>query len=127
MIVLVHLIALTTLSIVVRGDLAVYCTLNANPGDFKRHADFEFYKQCDTDCTCQAHELLCIERYTDDLESIRLESHSYDYAEACMQSSKCLCNIDSDSWATAAQYLNHKFPDPLLVPIEPYSTLLERS
>ena len=38
----VYVIALTVLTIV-RADLAVYCTLNANPDQFKRHADFEFY------------------------------------------------------------------------------------
>ena len=39
----VYVIAITVLTIV-HADLSVYCTLNANPDQFKRHADFAFYQ-----------------------------------------------------------------------------------
>ena len=80
----------TTLSLIViermaKADLAVYCELNSNPELFKRFADFQFYKECDTGCTCKALEILCIERSSNlSAQSISLESHSYSYANTCM-------------------------------------------
>ena len=89
---------IATLSFV-KADLAVYCVLNADPGKFKRFADFKFYEGCDTACACSAHELLCIERHGNEQSSIRLEATSYEYAESCMQSNRCICNIDEAAWA----------------------------
>ena len=62
-----------------------------------------------------------------DVSNFRLESTSYEYAESCMARNQCICNIDENAWAQLEQILGVKFPAPLHIPIEPYSTLLARS
>ena len=56
------LLTVTTLPLLVMGDMAVYCSLNSNPKDFSGYQSFEFYKQCGADCTCSAFELMCLQR-----------------------------------------------------------------
>ena len=62
---LIATLSLVVIEHMVKADLAVYCELNSNPAKFKRFADFQFYKECDTGCTCKALELLCVERKSD--------------------------------------------------------------
>ena len=104
---------LATLSLIViehvtKADLAVYCELNSNPELFKRFAEWSFYKECDIGCTCQVHELLCVERIGNTAPpTITLESHSYAYANNCMKSSRCICNIDPVGWSSLKQFLGY--------------------
>ena len=45
----------------------------------------------------------------------------------CSAANRCVCNTDANNWAQLEQKIGHKFPAPLFIPIEPYSTLLARS
>ena len=44
-----------------------------------------------------------------------------------MKANTCICNIDENAWAQLDSRLGIKYPAPLHIPIEPYSTLLARS
>ena len=91
-VILVPFLALASMAL---ADTVVYCTNNSNKSQ-TRSGDLEVYEACGDACTCQAYELICLER-GDSVFS--LVSKSYDDAAACTEN-QCLCNSDKDAWLT---------------------------
>ena len=57
-----------------------------------------------------------------------LESDPISYANECSVAKGCLCNTNPEDWAKWPDLNNGvAFPDPILVPIGPYSQLKESS
>ena len=113
------LFTVSTLPILVQGDMAVYCSLNSNPAEFSGYRSFDFYQQCGAACTCSAFELMCLQRQTNAAGYyFTLESHNHEYAEECKEKRECICNTNKELWVANPDVIgDYALPDPLLVPI----------